>query len=237
MAQPGAVGNLLLNLLSKAEQKRIAGELERVRTPARTLICDDGAPLREVRFPLSGVISSILVLKGGAKVEAAAVGREGMVGVTMLLGRDEPSPYRILQQIEGESLCAPMDRFQQMVDRSPAFRGLLTRYGLMLWRQCAQNAACNLHHTIEARMARWLLACGDRIAADDFAITQEFLSIMLGVRRQSINLTAGALQQTGAIAYRWGRIRIVDRAALEEIACECYFASKDVYQRMMKLPA
>ena len=111
------------------------------------------------------------------------------------------------------------------------------RYATALLQQTAQNAACNRHHSVEERMCRWLLASADRLEADELEITQEFLGEMLGVRRQSVNLTAGLLQQAGLITYRRGRLRILDRKGMARSACECYEATRRIYKELLELPS
>ncbi len=236
MVIPAPAENHLLGLLPEAERKRLLRGMERVPTPARTVLCERGEPLRTVLFPLSGVISLVVVLENQSLVEVTAVGNEGMIGVDMLLRLQEPSPYRVIQQVEGESLCIEAKHFHTLLSRSGKLHRVVARFAVVLWQQAAQSAACNLHHSVEARLARWLLTCGDRAGEDKFSITQDFLSVMLGVRRQSVNVTASALQEAGVISYRWGRLRILDRPALEATACECYRACRDVYQRIMSGP-
>jgi CRP-like cAMP-binding protein len=229
--------NRILSALPEAEYRRLASALKPAKDPLRTVFCEVGEPLREVHFPLSNVISAVIVLEDGTPVEATTIGNEGMAGISVLLGEQHLLPYRLIQQVEGESLRLAADVLRRLLAESDELRRLLLRYTFTLMHQAAQNAACNLHHRVEERMARWLLASADRAGRDEFDLTQEFLSQMLGVRRQTVNLTAGVLQQAGIITYRWGRLRILDRAALEQTACECYRITQSTAARIMQVPA
>jgi CRP-like cAMP-binding protein len=229
--------NRILSLLPEAEYQHLAAALEPVKEPLRTVFCEVGQSLREVHFPLSNVISAVIVLEDGTPVEAATIGNEGMAGIGVLLGEQHPMPYRLIQQVEGESLRVAADLLRRLLAESDELRKVLMRYLFTLMHQAAQNAACNLHHRVEERMARWLLASADRAGRDEFELTQEFLSQMLGVRRQTVNLTAGVLQQAGIITYRWGKLKILDRAALEQTACECYRITHATAARIMRIQA
>lgn len=204
--------------------------------PLREVVCDPGEPLRFVHFPVTGLMSSIIVFHDGAAVEAATIGNEGMSGIALLVG-ERASPFRVIQQIEGESLRIAAAALKDVLAESPGLRELMARYALTLMQQSAQTAACNLRHPVRERMCRWLLASADRIGREEFALTQEFMAVMLGVRRQSVSVTAVELQEEGLITYRRGKLRIVDRVRLERSACECFRASRDAYERMMRLPA
>jgi CRP-like cAMP-binding protein len=230
-----ATRNRFLAKLPPADLDRLVPHLQRVRLKQGTLACEPDQPMRFVQFPLTNLLSSVVVLQDGSAVEAAVIGNEGMSGVGLLVD-ERASPHRLVQQVEGESLQLPSEVFQRALAESLALRQLTERYLLTLLRQAAQNAACNRHHTVEERACRWLLATSDRVESDEFYITQEFLGEMLGVRRQSVNLTAGLLQQAGLITYRRGRLRILDRAGLEQTACECYRASNEAYERLMHQP-
>jgi CRP-like cAMP-binding protein len=210
---------------------------EAVDFPLRTVLCDPGQRLREVYFPVSNMLSSLIVLEDGTPVEAAAIGNEGMAGLNVLGGPQTPSLYRVVQQVEGECLRVPAEEFRRTLKEARVLRRVLVKYALGLGRQAAQNAACNLHHTVDKRMARWLLTSADRSGRDEFDVTQEFLSQMLGVRRQTVNATAGELQDAGVIAYRWGRLQILDREALEQISCECYRVNRGIYAQLMRKEA
>lgn len=183
---------------------------------------------------MTGVLSSMVVLEDGSTVEASTVGNEGMDGL-YLLADPEANPYRINVQVEGDMMRMSASAFRKAKRESEAFNQLLIRYALVLIQRGAQNGACIQHHTIEERMCRWLLETAHRKGADSFGLTQEFLSDMLGVRRQSVNITARLLQQANLIRYHRGQLRIIDRAGLEETSCECFGVTTMMYENTMRL--
>jgi CRP-like cAMP-binding protein len=167
-------------------------------------------------------------------VEASTVGNEGMDGL-YLLADPLANPYRINVQVQGEMLRMSAMAFRRARSESHALSQLLLRYALVLIQRGAQNGACIQHHTVEERMCRWLLETAHRKGADQFGLTQEFLSDMLGVRRQSVNLTARILQSANLIKYHRGELTILDRAGLEESSCECFRVTSQMYESMMQL--
>jgi CRP-like cAMP-binding protein len=225
-------GNKLLAQLGDGCEQ-IVDRMERVNLPAGEVICEPGQALRFVCFPTTAVLSSVVTLEGGEVVEAATIGNEGMAGVASLVD-DYASPYRVVQRVDGWLFRMPTSDFRALLEGNSQLREIMGRYVLTLLQQHAQNAACNLHHNIEGRMSRWLLTTSDRVGRDGFQVTQEFLSEMLGVSRQSVNSAAGELQGAGMIAYSRGNLRITDRHRLEEAACECYRVTKEAYDRLMR---
>jgi CRP-like cAMP-binding protein len=177
----------------------------------------------------------MVLLEDGSTVEGSTVGNEGMDGL-YLLARKLANPYKINVQVSGEFLRLPAAAFAQVMEQAPALPQLLIRYALVSIQRGAQNAACIQHHSIEERMCRWLLETAHRKGEDEFGLTQEFLSDMLGVRRQSVNLTARVLQNAGLISYHRGQLTIRDRAGLEQSSCECFRVTDAIYERSMQLP-
>jgi CRP-like cAMP-binding protein len=226
------IRNKLLAKLSAEDRDHLAGKVQRLVLPVGEVVCEPGEPVSFATFPVTGLLSAVVSFRDGAVAEAAAIGNEGVAGLAALID-DRASPYRVVQQVPGEVLRLPAADFRELVASNPRMRDVVGRYVLTLLHQYAQNAACNLHHRVEARLCRWLLTTADRTGRDQFAVTQEFLSEMLGVSRQSVNITAGALQDAGLIAYRRGSLRITDRAALEASACECYRVTNEAYERVM----
>jgi CRP-like cAMP-binding protein len=153
-----------------------------------------------------------------------------------LLAEQLPNPYKINVQVPGDILRLPAIAFKQVLKQSLAMSQLMARYALVLIQRGAQNAACIQHHSIEERMCRWLLETAHRKGEDKFGLTQDFLSDMLGVRRQSVNLTARLLQRANLISYHRGELTILDRAGLEEASCECFNVTTRMYEHSMKLP-
>lgn len=232
MPHEGRSPNRLLNLLPEADYALLARHLEAVRVPLHEVVCDPGEPVRYGHFPTGCIFSAIVQLKDGSAAEAATVGREGMVGLA-LLADERASVYRVVQQVEGESLRIAAEHFRAALAASEPLRRLLVRYSFTMTHQSGQSAACNLRHGVEHRMCRWLLMTQDRVGSDSFFLTQEDLSNMLGVRRQSVSDVAGPLQDAGLIAYSRGNITILNRPALERATCECYRAIRDTYERVM----
>lgn len=225
-------GNRLLDRLDSRDLERLSRRMERQVLPLRSAIRAPREPMRYAYFPVTNVLSAVVVLQDGSAVEAAAIGNEGVADVGLLVGERE-NPHLLVQQVAGESLRVPADRFRAALDESPRLRDLVERYALVLLRQCAQNAACNARHATEERLSRWLLACADRAGRDEFDITQEYLGVMLGVSRQSTNAAIRSLQRQGLISYRRRRLEILDRPRLEGAACECYEAGNDAYEDLM----
>jgi CRP-like cAMP-binding protein len=227
--------NRILEQLPEPDYRLIVGQMEQVTPPLGEVVARPGVPPQWVHFPLSAVLSSMVVLENGSTVEGSTLGNEGMDGL-YLLAEPLPNPYKINVQVEGELLRVPAAAFRQILKESAAMSRLLMRYALVSIQRGAQNGACIRHHTIEERMCRWLLETAHRKGRDRFHLTQEFLSDMLGVRRQSVNLTARFLQKAGLIDYQRGELTILDRAGLEEASCECFRVTSEMYERSMRLP-
>ncbi len=227
-------GNKIIDRLPEADFRRIQGQLERVSPMLDEVVAQPATEPQWVHFPVSGVLSSMVVLEDGSTVEASTVGNEGMDGL-YLLTDPTANPYRINVQVPGEMLRMSARAFRQARTESPALSQLLMRYALVLIQRGAQNGACIQHHTIEERMCRWLLETALRKGQDRFGLTQEFLADMLGVRRQSVNLTARILQAANLIKYHRGELTILDRAGLEEASCECFRVTSQMYDRTMRL--
>jgi CRP-like cAMP-binding protein len=160
-------------------------------------------------------------LDDGSTIETGTVGNEGLAGLAAVLG-DGRSPGRVLMQIPGSAWRASTQAIQREREQNTEWFRLLLRYANFVTAMVAQTAACNRMHTVESRMSRWLLMTHDRVDDDDFPLTQQFLSLMLGVTRPTVNIAGATLQRAGFINYTRGRIAIVDREGLESASCECY---------------
>lgn len=226
-------GNRLLEQFPAAERARINEHSEVVSLKTGDVICDPGKPNDNVYFPDSGILSSVIVLAGNVVVETAVIGNEGIAGIPAIFNLPV-APTRIVQRMAGQARRANASEVRAVLAESPECRGIVARYALTLFQQCAQNAACNLHHRLESRICRWLAATADRASATEFYLTQDFLSEMLGVSRQSINTATGVLQRRGMIIHRRGLIGITDRDRLEATACECYQATRHAFQQLMQ---
>jgi CRP-like cAMP-binding protein len=225
--------NRLLAALPAHEYARVIGDFEPVELTLRQLLWKSDATIRSVYFPRSCVCSLLMPLGVEMPVESATVGREGMVGVPVLLGVPS-SPATCVAQVAGEALRVDADRVREWMDGAGELPRLMLRYAQALHDQTSQSVACNRRHEMEERCARWLLMTHDRVGSDTFALTHEFLAAMLGVRRASVTVAAGILQKAGLIRYSRGRITVLDRPGLEQASCECYHAVRERYERTMK---
>jgi CRP-like cAMP-binding protein len=177
------------------------------------------------------VVSLLAPLAGGELLEVGVVGREGLVGLPVLLGEDS-STTEALVQAPGTAWRVPAAELRRALETGAALRALLLRYVLAFHVQVAQTAACNARHALEERFARWLLMAHDRAEGDAFPLTQEFAAMMLGVRRAGVSVAAAVLQKAGAIAYAHGRVAVLDRAGLEAASCECYGTVRRQFERL-----
>jgi len=197
------------------------------------VLCLPGDRIHHVYFPTESFISLVAPVDGYAGLEVGMVGSEGMFGVSLMLGVDV-SPLHALVQGAGQALRMNATRFRRQLASSRALRQGLNRYTYVLISQLAQTAACTRFHIVEARLARWLSMTRDRAGSDEFYLTQEFLSHMLGVRRVGVTKAASSLQKHKLISYSRGVISILDRNGLEAAACGCYLADKKTYDRIMR---
>ncbi len=182
---------------------------------------DPHAKLAHVYFPTTAVLSVLKIMNNGSAVETIAIGREGMASVRTIFGADRVIDKMIVQ-IPGEAYRMSVARFQEHYARRPTFRALLQDCCLKILDSLSQSIACNRLHHVNERCAKWLLITHDRVAAATFPMTQEFLSMMLGVNRAAVSIAAATLQSAGFIRYSRGKMTILDRAGLERAACECY---------------
>lgn len=229
---PRAKTNRLLDLLPPAEAKRIHDKLELVTPKFRETIYDDGDPIRYAYFPAGSVVSLLALMENGEAVEVGTIGNEGMAGVPLLLGA-RSSPNRAFQQVVGASYRMRAEDFVEELGRRERFSQILHLYLQYFFIQVAQGTACNRLHSADERCARWLLQTRDRVDADEFPLTHEFLGQMLGVRRATVTLAAGALQKAGFIEYRRGVVNVLDAEGLASVSCECYRKINDEYNRLL----
>jgi CRP-like cAMP-binding protein len=227
--------NRLLQLLPNGERERLEASMDRMPIHPHDMFQRPGESMRNVYFPLSGVISLMTMLRDGSAIETATVGNEGMVGIQAFLGGGAGGNTQAMGQVSGETLRMNADHFRAEVDGGGKLRQVMLAYSQALLAQISQGGACNGSHSIPERCARWLLECHDRAGSDQFVLTQEFLSDMLGVRRPSVTVAARTLQNAGVIDYTRGRITILDRQGLEEAACECYQVIVQEYEQLLAL--
>jgi CRP-like cAMP-binding protein len=224
--------NRILSALPQSERTLLFEVVRNVTLPVKTVLFEPGATIDAIHFPTDGVISLVTPLHDGAIVEVATIGNEGIVGVPLVpLGG---LAVRAISQVAGHSLRMDASAFLEWADRSPAFQTLVESYTQALFGQIAQAAACNRLHSSEERLSRWLLMSHDRVGADEFMITQEFLGQMLAARRSTVSVSAGILQRAGLIRYVRGHVTIVDRIGLEAVSCECYAVIKAELARVVR---
>lgn len=226
------VRNELLGALSPEDVARLRPWLQPVDLQFNsTLFFTDGA-VDAVLFPESGMVSLVVTLEGGEQAEVGVVGREGLVGLPLILG-DDRSLVEAKVQMEGTALRLDAAALRAAMDESAALRALLLRYALAFQAQVTLTAACNARHPIEQRLSRWLLTAHDRAGRGEFAMTHEFMALMLGVRRPGVSLAAGALQKAGLIHYARGRMAVTDRPGLEAASCGCYRTARREFGRLL----
>ena len=221
--------NRLLAALPPHDHARLTARMTDVTFDHRGSAYRAGGPLDAVYFPRSGVMSSVMVMLDGATAEVAATGPEGMLGFSSFLGATL-SLEEVFCQIP-PCVCRrlPAAEFVAEVARGGVLTAIVHNYTRSVLGTSAQLIACNALHAVNERCARWLLMCRDRVGADEFPLTQEFLATMLGVRRATVTVAAGTLQTAGLIAYRHGHVKILDRAGLESASCECYAAMRGAF--------
>jgi CRP-like cAMP-binding protein len=223
-------GNLLLAALSPDDRARVERRLEPVDLPTSKVLYEPGERMEHAYFPLSGVISMVSDMEQGS-VEVGTVGREGMLGIPILL-LSASTTTRAFMQVPGQGWRCSAADLLQCTTEVPAFSRLLHRYMLALFEQVAQSAACNRLHTLEERCARWLLMVHDRVGDEVLPLKQSFLADMLGVHRPAVTLAAGSLQTAGLIRYSRGRVHILDRPLLEQSSCACYRIVRESFERL-----
>jgi CRP-like cAMP-binding protein len=216
-----ALHNRLLAALPSDVLAALWPQLAPAEMAPRQILHEPGKPITAVYFPETGYVSMLAYLEDGDAAEVGLTGCEGFVGLPVLLGGDSDDLEAMVQS-PGTALQMDARAFREEVDRIPAFRTLLLRYALVHHGQVARTAACNGRHHTDQRLARWLLMAHDRVKGNEFPMTHEFLSMMLGVRRAGISIAAGQLQNAGLIQYKRGCIEVTDRPGLENAACECY---------------
>jgi CRP-like cAMP-binding protein len=224
--------NRLLQALPASDLDRMMAGCETVELTVADVLYSPGERLREVHFPVAAFISLVMWVDDASSVEVALVGNEGMLGVPLVLGVDV-SPVRAVVQGAGSALRMDAARFRRQLERSPALRREIGRYVCVRMTQLAQASACMRFHVVEARLARWLLMTQDRARTHTFHVTQELMSLMLGVRRVGITRAATSLQQRSLIHYSRGNITVLDRQGLKAASCGCYQADRKSYDRLL----
>lgn len=222
MRESGPTGNRLLDALPGSVRLDVLDQAQLVRLSLRQLLFRQDEPIERVYFPTTAVLSLVTLLQDGSMIELAVIGNEGMTGTPVLLGADAMANAHCICQIVGEAVSMPTASFRHQLDEHPDLREVCNRYIGVLLTELSQGVACSRMHTTTQRCARWLLMTHDRVRADRFHLTHEFLGFMLGSRRASVSESLSRLSTDGLISSRHGDINILDRFGLEREACECY---------------
>jgi len=225
-------GNAFLDALSQDVRGSLAPKLRRIAVARGDTVEDVDRPIDRVVFPLGSIVSLVTRMLDGGTVEVGIIGREGMSGLPIALG-DGIAWQHGFVQVADSALCMDARDFESCLHEHPDLQAACLRYARAVLSRTAQFAACNRLHPVNERCARWLLMAHDRVPSDSFALTQEFLSDMLGVRRAGVSVAASALQRAGLIDYRQGQVTVLDRTTLESAACECYLAVEEDWQKTM----
>jgi CRP-like cAMP-binding protein len=222
----GPPANRLLAALPPKEFQRLRPKLELVTLTFGEILYNPGQKITHVHFPNDSIVSLLSVVGERSSLEVGIVGNEGMAGLAVFMGVDI-SRTQALVQGTGTAMRMKSEALRNESDQLSPLHRLLHRYSHSLMTQISQSAACNRFHTVNTRLARWMLMTHDRMGDDTFQLTQNFMSNMLGVRREGVSKAAGDLQKQKLISYSRGVISVLDRAGLESAACKCYQIIRD----------
>jgi CRP-like cAMP-binding protein len=225
------VKNRILRQLPADELKSVQPWLTPMQLRSNAVLQEQGDPIDHICFPLSGMISLLSVMQSGEQIETGIIGAEGLLGGDAHINGHLLA--RATVQLDGAALRMPKAQFVDAYHAHPHLRNLVDRYQSILLMQARQNAACHALHSVRSRLCRWLLQSQDTIGSATFILTQEFLSHMLGVRRNTVSVEAHALQEAGLIRYTRGHIKILNRDGLEDCACECYSVIRAETDKLM----
>ena len=225
--------NKLLASLPAEEFERILPQLTVVPFKFKAVLYKQNEKIQDVFFPGGGACSLTKVMRDGRIAEIATIGNEGVIGASVFFGDDQAFGETIVQVAEGEGFKMSVEAFVTEMARRGSFYNRVIRYTQALMSQVMQTTVCNGLHSVEQRCCRWLLMTDDRVQSDNLRLTHEFVSIMLGVRRPTVTLIMGDLQNAGLVENRRGTIHIVDRSGLEAASCECYATVKATFARLL----
>ena len=220
------IANQLLAALPKRDYQTLQRHLEEVPLVFEEILYQPDVLISDVYFPNSGIVSLLAAVNGRSTLEVGLVGKEGMLGMSVFMGVNT-SQNRAVVQGAGSAMKMKATAFRKECSNGGVLPRLLGRYSHSLLTQITQAAVCNQFHLVDARLARWLLMTHDRMGDDEFQLTQEFLSNMLGVRREGVSRAATNLQKRKLITYSRGRLKVIDRSGLEATSCGCYEIIKD----------
>jgi len=223
--------NRILDALPDEDYFRLEPLLENIKLPLSQVLYKSDEIIKYVYFPINAMASVVAMTFDGECAEVGVIGREGMVGIDVLLGVDS-STKEVLIQLSDGAFRIKTEEIRKEFKKAGALHDLTLRFVHCFIEQISQTALCNRLHSLEERLARWLLMCHDRAENDDLSLTQEFLSIMLGTNRPSVTIAAINLQSAGFIKYSRGKIAVIDREGLEDFSCACYRTVQEVYSKM-----
>jgi CRP-like cAMP-binding protein len=226
--------NFLLRALPLEEYGYLLAYCASERLLLKQTLVEPNVRIDDIYFPRVGVCSMLAEEQDGGTIEVGTIGPEGFIGIAVILG-GRSMPYRIIVQIEGDAWRIRADDLRRIVDERRHVRHLLLRYTQYFTNQLSQSVACNRLHTLEERCARWVLMTHDRVHGDAFEMTQEFLSMMLGVHRPAVSVAMGMLQNAGIVRYARGRVTVLDRPRLEEASCDCYAITRAEHERLLDI--
>jgi CRP-like cAMP-binding protein len=224
--------NRLLAALPAEDYARLLPGLTPITFTLGEVVYESQGQMEHVYFPTTSHVSLLYTMIDGSTAEVGLVGNEGLVGIALFMGGDT-TPNQAIVQGSGEALKMEAAMMQAEFRRGGAFQLALLRYTQALITQISQTAVCNRLHTTEQRLCRWMLMTHDRVRSDELQMTHEFISNMLGIQREAVSVTAGRLQEKGAISYKRGHIKIVSREILEECSCECYEVVRIEHNRLI----
>jgi CRP-like cAMP-binding protein len=224
--------NIFLKSLSSSDLATVQALLKPLELVHKKILFEAGQSISKVYFPTNAIVSLVVLLSTGETVEAAMVGRDGLVGGSSTLN-GKIAVYRAVVQVGGEGLVCDGNDFKEAALKSRTLLAKVIRHEQALYVQAQQSAACNAAHQVEARMARWLLRARDLTGSDQLDFTQEFVAEMLGVRRTSVSGVASHLQDMNLIKYNRGIIHIIDVVGLKATACECYATVRKSYKELL----
>ena len=225
--------NALLHKLPPAARQQLLDHCEPFELVLSAELSVRGKPLQHAHFPIEGFLSLVIDVDSHPPLEVGMVGAEAMLGSELILGL-VATPWRALVQGAGSSWRIGAQQLRAQIDAIPELEALLQACLLTRLHQQTLAAACQRYHQIAPRLARWLLMMQDRSHSECFHVTQEFMALMLGVRRVGVTEAAGHFQDAGLIAYHRGELTVLNRKALEAEACSCYAADKAIYQRLLR---
>jgi CRP-like cAMP-binding protein len=226
-------GNKLLDSLPKNDHRRLVPHLQIVPLKFKQVLYEPRSVIDYLYFPRHGATSMVTLMQNGSCIEVAIIGREGLIGLSALLG-EERALARLVVSVPGSALRVRINLIKEQTSQDTVLGRLIMLYQRAFLKQIAQSSACNGLHSLAQRCCRWLLESRGRATSDEFALTHEFLAAILGVRRSSVSEVLELFQEKGFIHYHRGKIRILNRRGLEAAACECYRSIKEEFDRLFE---